>query len=251
MILLRVVAIGLSTVFILPCNGKQEPPSQERSPGTATVRSVSRASYSSTIQSIETERERLAAAYKNAPTATERKRVLDGAAENLFPIIDNDLIPPWIGTPWDFNGITQVPGEGKIACGYFVSTVLRDAGFGVQRSRLAQQASELIIKSLVASEQIKRFSNIPLDQFITTIESWGKGLYVVGLDCHVGFIIHNDRGIHFAHSSYVPPGEVAYEVASRSSILASSRYRVLGKLSGDDKLMLKWLRGEAIQTRTP
>lgn len=43
-------------------------------------------------------------------------------------IIIDSLMPCWYGTPWDFNGCTTEPGKGSIACGYFVSTVLRDAG---------------------------------------------------------------------------------------------------------------------------
>ena len=54
--------------------------------------------------------------------------------------IYNDLLPAWYGTPWDFNGTSEVPQQGKIACGYFVSTILRDAGWKVERVRLAQQA---------------------------------------------------------------------------------------------------------------
>jgi hypothetical protein len=45
---------------------------------------------------------------------------------------------------------SETPGRGEIACGYFVSTVLRDAGFGVERVRLAQQASERIVRTLSA-----------------------------------------------------------------------------------------------------
>ncbi|WMJ72126.1 hypothetical protein RCC89_02925 [Cytophagaceae bacterium ABcell3] len=36
----------------------------------------------------------------------------------------NKLIPYWYGTKWDFEGHTDVPGKGEIACGYFVSTTL-------------------------------------------------------------------------------------------------------------------------------
>ena len=47
--------------------------------------------------------------------------------------ITNTIAPAWIGTKWDFNGITEVPQQGKIACGYFVTTVLRDAGLPAVR----------------------------------------------------------------------------------------------------------------------
>lgn len=249
MTLFPIMAVGLSAVLLSSCDGKQETPPTESPPGSAVSESAPHTPYPQVLQAIEAERERLAAAYRDASSASAKKRVLIDVREALFPAICDDLIPLWYGTPWDFNGTTQVPGEGKIACGYFVSTVLRDAGFQVGRVRLAQQASELIVKSLVAGEHIRRFSNTPVDQFIDAIESWGEGFYVVGLDFHVGFIVHDDEGIHFVHSSYGSPREVVREDAARSAILASSEYRVLGKLSGDDELLVKWLCADEIQTR--
>ena len=41
------------------------------------------------------------------------------------------------------------------------------------------------------------------------------------------------------------------ERADLSPILGSSRYRVLGKLSADEDLIVKWLLGRTIPTRTP
>ena len=46
----------------------------------------------------------------------------------------------WKGTPWDFNGTTRIPGQGTIACGYFVTTALQDAGFDLPRYRCGQMA---------------------------------------------------------------------------------------------------------------
>ena len=68
----------------------------------------------------------------------------------------DELLPAWDGTPWDFHGTSQAPREGKIACGYFVSTTLLHLGLQVERVRMAQQASELIVKSLVSTNPIRR-----------------------------------------------------------------------------------------------
>jgi hypothetical protein len=163
--------------------------------------------------------------------------------------VHDEIFPYWYGTQWDFNGTTEDPRQGKIACGYFVSTVLRDVGMKVQRARLAQQASENIILSLTTNDHIRRFRQVPIDQFVEGVKNWGTGLYVVGLDIHVGFILNVDGDVYFIHSSYAEPFCVVKERALESRILAASRYRVLGKLSDDDDLILKWLRGDQFTTR--
>jgi hypothetical protein len=42
---------------------------------------------------------------------------------------------------------------------------------------------------------------------------------------------------------------VVKERALESKILIASKYRVLGKISADDELILKWLRGDQFMTR--
>jgi hypothetical protein len=41
-----------------------------------------------------------------------------------------------------------VPSHGNIACGYFITTLMRDAGIPVQRAKLAQQTTSAIIHKL-------------------------------------------------------------------------------------------------------
>ena len=151
---------------------------------------------------------------------------------------------------WDFNGTTEVPQQGKIACGYFVTTVLRDAGWKVQRARLAQQTSENIILSLTTDAYVKRFRRVTIDDFVNTVKKWGPGIYVVGLDIHIGFIVNTGDEVYFIHSSYVEPYTVVREKATESKILAASNYRVLGKLTADDLFIKKWLLTTVITTRT-
>ena len=143
-----------------------------------------------------------------------------------------------------------MPQEGKIACGYFVSTVLRDAGWRVERARLAQQASENIILSLTNDPYIKRFRRAAIGDFVNAIKEWGPGIYVVGLDVHTGFIVNTGGEVYFIHSSYVEPYSVVREKASESRILAASNYRVLGRVSADDLFIEKWLLKKEIVTRT-
>ena len=159
---------------------------------------------------------------------------------STIPVVET-IIPAWIGTKWDFNGTTETPQQGNIACGYFVTTVLRDAGLPIARIKLAQCASEQMIVSLVQPKYVHRFSNFPLADFIKTIKSQGFGLYVVGLDNHTGFIYNNGNEIYFIHSTFLATRNVQKEEAAKSSILSQSKYKVLGKISADEKLLDKWM----------
>ena len=170
------------------------------------------------------------------------------AQELMRQSVAESVAPFWYGTSWDFNGTSETPGEGAIACGYFVTTVLRDIGFELERVTLAQQPSEAIIRSLVGGTHIKRYSDVPIATFVDSVRGWGIGLYVVGLDCHVGFIICDGDDVHFLHSSYADPLCVLSESADEARILGASRYRVLGKLTGDPELARKWMAGEFIPT---
>jgi len=198
------------------------------------------AAYSETKAAIEARRLLLAQTYQASDSAEEKSALLSKAGLELQKIITSDLAPHWYGTPWSFSGTSQIPGEGSIACGYFVTTLLRDAGFNLERVKLAQQASENIIKALVLPASIKRFSGKPLDRFLNDARALGNGIYIVGLDYHVGFISVEESGAYFIHSSYQEPFAVVRESAQTSQILADSRYRVIGKLA-DEKLLIGWL----------
>lgn len=155
--------------------------------------------------------------------------------------IAETIIPAWIGTKWDFNGTTQTPQKGSIACGYFVTTVLQDAGFTLARTKLAQCASEQMITTLVQPKYVQRFSNITIENFIAAIPSKNIGLYIVGLDNHTGLIYADGKEIYFIHSTFVGTRNVQKERAINSWVLAQSKYKVLAKFSADEKILEKWI----------
>ncbi|HSE23376.1 MAG TPA: hypothetical protein VLB68_17035 [Pyrinomonadaceae bacterium] len=204
--------------------------------------------YKQVIAKLETERVALGLRYQIA-NAAQKAEVMAQARTLVTRTIYSEIFPSWYGTAWDFNGTTEVPQQGKIACGYFVSTVLRDAGWNVQRARLAQQASENIILSLTTDPHVKRFRRVAITDFVAAVKKWGPGIYVVGLDIHTGFIVNTGDEVYFIHSSYVEPYRVVREKASESRILAASNYRVLGKLTDDDVFIEKWLLKTQIVTR--
>jgi len=211
--------------------------------------SVDLRTYKVALAKLENDRLALWSRYQRATTPSERNSIINQARESFERAVFDGVFPYWYGTKWDFNGTTERPGEGKIACGYFVATVLRDVGMRVQRTRLAQQASENIILSLTTNYHTKRFRQVPINSFVESVRSWGTGLYMVGLDVHVGFILNRDGEVYFIHSSYVDPYCVVIERGVESQILGASRYRVLGKISEDDDLILKWLRSDPFMTR--
>ena len=204
-------------------------------------------SYAEALQSVAARRAELARRYATAAPRA-KSEVLRETGDWLREAVDKELFPHWYGTAWDFYGTTQTPRNGKIACGYFVTTLLRDAGFKLERAPLAQQASEKIILSLVRPAFVQRFRNVKLADFVAAVKQKGAGLYVVGLDVHVGFILNDGQQVYFVHSSYGDPQEVVKEIAADSSILGSSKYRVLGALTEDDQLLAKLLMGGKIQT---
>jgi hypothetical protein len=205
--------------------------------------------YQAGLARLAGERSQLFAGWQSAETAAARKKALDQAAALLFASIENDIIPLWYGTPYGFNGATALPGAGSISCGHFVTTVLRDAGLKLDRIGLAQEPSELIIQSLVAEESIRRYSHLSGEEFLKAIKTLPPGLFVLGLDKHVGFLDIGPAGVFFIHSTLLAPYSVVREPASSSHSLMTSAYRVLGSLSADRSLILKWLRQEKIATR--
>lgn len=145
-------------------------------------------------------------------------------------IVDS-IIPYWYGTKWNFYGTTEVPQAGSIACGYFVTTILRDAGLNINRIKLAQAPSEEMMKKVCYKNSLKRFRNAPMQNFINDLHHLENGLYVVGLDFHTGFIYHENEKLLFIHASFQTPQLVIQQKVHESAILAASKYKVVGKVN--------------------
>ena len=141
------------------------------------------------------------------------------------------LFPYWLGTKWDFNGTSQIPGEGAIACGYFVTTLIEDMHMPVDRIQMAQCASEEMIKNQVQETFITRYNAVEQDTMFSFIRHHGDRLYIIGLDNHTGFIRKQDDDIWFIHSSGKFPFRVIKEDAETCQTILSSKYKVLGCLS--------------------
>ncbi|MBQ4819631.1 hypothetical protein [Aquimarina sp. MMG016] len=196
--------------------------------------------YTATIQDISQERDKIKNLY-DAADAAGKNAIIATTRTYIFQSLVNDVFPFWYGTPWDFNGHTKTPGEGKIACGYFVTTTLQDVGFNIPRYKWAQSASEMFIKKL-AHPQVKRFTNAPLTTIQEFLRTSGDGLYLVGLDDHTGFISVDNQKIRFIHASYYQPEiGVMSEPLDSENPLKYSKYRVIGKLLSDT-MVRNWIQ---------
>ena len=177
-------------------------------------------------------------------SSTNKDSILTSAREYLFNTATQQIFPSWYGTPWDFNGISQNPKEGKIACGYFVTNTLIDLGFKLPRYKWAQSIGEDYIVKL-APNDIQRFSGDDINTVKKALTKSGDGLYLVGLDNHVGYLVVEQDTFRFVHSNYYQPeiGVMSEEIDSGSPI-SDSEYRVIGKLFSD-KMVENWIIGYA------
>lgn len=204
--------------------------------------------YANEKDSVLKERDALAKQLKVA-VEDQKKNIYKNAGLAFAEGLNDHLFQYWYETDWDFNGTSQEPGKGSIACGYFVTTLLRDMGVELDRVALAQSASEQMIKSLVAEKYIHRFSNYSIKDFVNEIKKLGDGIYLTGLDNHTGFIVCENGNVDFVHSDGGAPARVLKEVALNSVLLTASKYRVVGKITSDEEFLSKWLNKENIGNR--
>ncbi|MCA9266368.1 MAG: hypothetical protein KDA60_21055 [Planctomycetales bacterium] len=177
----------------------------------------------------------------------QRWKAEDVASAQQF--LENSAIAvsqAWLGTTWALGAPqTKHPGQGQINCGTFVGTVLRDIGFRVNVSKLQRQPSQLIIQSF--TPHLRKFSRTPIDKFLSAVRDMGPGLYIVGLDFHVGFLRVTSEDVRFIHASYIHH-YVINEDASSAKALIDSQYRVVGRILTEQNAR-DWIAGRAITVK--
>lgn len=198
--------------------------------------------YEDLIASVEKQRLIFQKAYNEAEES-DRSEIEEKAESYLLEKITDDFFDQWYGTEWDFNGTTRTPRKGKIACGYFITTVLSDAGFKIPRTKWAQQASEYYITRMTS--EVKRFSNQTPESMKMYFLKQTDGLFVVGLDSHVGFVYKFGDEVTFTHASYYDPKiGVQTEELTGENPFSNSAYRVVGRILNKE-MVQKWILGEA------
>ncbi len=184
--------------------------------------------------------------YSNLESPKQKENFLDSISILFSQNLLNKIIPYWYGTEWDFNGYTAIPNQGVIACGYFVSTTLRDMGLNVNRYQLARQNPENEAKTVSINKEnsftLKRDDFHSLDALLNKIK---KGLYFVGLNSHVGYLYKNKHATYFIHSNYIQD-QVMIEMATHSMAFESDIY-YLSKISNNRIFALSWIQNKEIK----
>jgi hypothetical protein len=230
---MKLLPLICTIVFISCWQSKQKPAKKLTGNTTATAQIAATINYDSCKKQIVVIKQQYKKGWQQLPVKNKQQIFTNAIVKTI--------VPSWIGTDWDFNGTSETPQKGAIACGYFVTTVLRDAGLPLARVKLAQCASEQMITTLVQPKYVKRFSNIALPIFVHEVKQMGYGIYIVGLDNHTGFIYNDGNDVYFIHSTFVGTRNVQKELAAASTVLQQSRYKVLAKLSADEKVLNKWI----------
>lgn len=156
----------------------------------------------------------------------------------------NKIVPHWYGTPWEFSGYTNVPNQGAIACGYFVSTTLKHMKMPLNRYKLAQQGAYDEGRSLAIDQS--QMEIIPFDTIFDYARQMKDGLYFLGLDYHVGYLWIHKKEPYFLHSNYVE-NKVMLEKAQYSPAFLSSTNYYIVPITHNQPLMESWLNNTAIK----
>ena len=189
----------------------------------------------------------------------ERRSIRQGAREFAVDAIANDIVPAWLGTPWTMAAIkdglkpnARRPGqEGRgISCSWFVVRVLENAGLKFANNNDFAGAIAVHFQRALAprKKDLHRYWNVTPTQLKKRFVKHGDGLYVIGLNCHIG-IVHVDGGrVRFLHSSYVDPYEVVIEELETSDAILFSQDvgYVVSPLFQDSRLIDYWITGAEV-----
>jgi hypothetical protein len=159
-----------------------------------------------------------------------------------------------MGTPWGLgrNSTSTRPHQDgmTVGCSYFVTSVLLNAGLRLDnRYRFAQAPALHIQRSLAPRRaDLHRFLSIPAADLRDRIARLGNGLYVIGLNNHVGFVVVNGGEVRFVHASYTEPQNVRDEALVSSAAIAASRKAgyFVTPVFQDDRLIDYWLTGKKV-----
>ncbi|MFD0797625.1 hypothetical protein ACFQZJ_09145 [Maribacter chungangensis] len=204
---------------------------------------------------FKTASDSIAISYSNIKTDTDQLRLhlKDGlrtgtiSFDNVRRVFTNQLvdqiIPYWYGTPWSFGGHTTTPNQGKIACGYFISTTLRDMGMNINRYTLAQKSPIDEAKMISCGTKISKIVADTAEKAYDEIDRLTKeGLYFIGFDeGHVGYLLKRNGKLLLIHSNYLAPVSVCMETLKESRVFNRFTTFHLVAISDNDSLLQRWL----------
>ena len=215
------------------------------------------AAYESALARIEARRLALGKRLSAAEGGAAREEVRTEARAYVLAALREVVFPAWMGMSWGLGPNStplrpHQPGT-EIACGYFVSSVLENVGLRLgTRFTFAQAPALHAQRSLAPAEHdLHRFFSIPGDALARRIAALGEGVYVIGLNNHIGFVDVHGGVVHVVHASYTGEQVVTSEPLAAAEVIANSRAAgyFVTPLFHDDRLIDAWLRGESVPLR--
>ena len=197
-----------------------------------------------------------AEAYERALARIEARRGLRARARRfVVRSITDTLFLAWLGTPWGLgrNSTATRPHQPGmvVGCSYFVTSVLQNAGVQLEdRYRLARAPALEIQRALAPDPRhLHRYGSITPKELARRVRRLGDGLYLIGLNIHVGFVVVQGGKARIVHASYTPPRTVVDERLAQSAAIENSRPRgyFVSSLFRGDWLIERWLKGDGVK----
>lgn len=235
--ILHSTSIGILSIIILSC--QPAPVKKEKKQVAVAAPVAVKENYDELKARILATKIRLLKEKKSDPDQSNVK-LKDSITNFWIKMIGIDLYAFWKGTPWDFNGTSPTPGKGTIACGYFVTMLLRDIGLSINRKQLSVLPSSEMMRKLCPRQRITKL-NEATTNWLEKLKDEGKGVYIIGLDYHTGFIVNDGLEIWFIHANYFGKQGVIKEKAAYSRALISSNTKWIISLTNDQHLIQRWL----------
>src|SRR6188768_510957 len=244
----RAGAFALSVVAAPP------PASAQLGPTGTPPADFDAARYAAFVEQVAARRSELGARFAAARGGRARAAIRDEARRFIVDTLESGVFPAWMGMPSAGGpqataSLPHQPGM-YISCSYFLTAALQNAGLVLEsRARFAQAPAAWIERALLPpGGQIRRYGTVSAEELERRLVELGEGLYVVGLDIHVGFIVVRDGHAWFVHSSYTPPGTVVSEPVVSSEAIALSRRKGywVSPLFRDDRIVELWLRRQPV-----
>ncbi len=207
------------------------------------------------IEAIRGRQQELSRQWTRARAEEAKARIRQQARELVVKSILDDIFPAWMGTPWYFGEENiegaSMPHEGSISCSQFVTAVLQNAGLRLESRPRWNDAHALYIQRSLAPgrEDLHRYRDVSPRELKDNLKELEDGLYLIGLNCHVGFVVIENPQVRFVHSNYVDPEQgVVDEPLAESMAIANSQevgYWIT-PLFQDDRLIELWLTGRRV-----
>ena len=89
---------------------------------------------------------------------------------------------------------------------------------------------------------IKNSSLTELKKHFLTLKD---GIYFIGLDFHVGYILKEQQNVYIIHSNYINKQGVVKENIEKSKAASSSTYYIV-PISNNQKLIKKWILNQSL-----